>query len=113
MKKSLLILVLFMQQNCYASQTNNHSKELQDAEIQEIEERQKYTFGAHLEKTFKGNIIEFLVATSYLEPYQQKLAEKAFNQACKNFHAQKSDSKIDPANCASVQEYLEKLKNTR
>ncbi|MDP3788074.1 MAG: hypothetical protein Q8Q60_01990 [Candidatus Chromulinivorax sp.] len=131
MKKSLLILVLFMQSNCYGRLSekhilvwknlvqgiiakNNFLQAIQDKKIQDIEERKKFNFGTHLRTNFpESNIIDLLVAAYYLEPHQQIQAENAFNRACKNFHTQKSDAKIDPATCTTIGEYLERLKNTR
>ncbi len=114
MKKSLLILVLLMQSNCYGSQMNNNHKELQDKEIEEIEERKKYNFGQHLTANFpEDKIIEFLLAASYLTEHQERHAEKSFTLACNNYYKQKDAPLVDPATCANVGEYLEKLKSSK
>lgn len=96
---------------CSDSQETNQKKSI-DSEFAELQERKRFNFGKHLTQNFsQENIIDLLVTAYYLEPYQEKLAEQAFDEACTNYFKQSDEHRIDPTTCATVQEYLEKLKN--
>lgn len=93
-----------MQQDCYSSLD----------EFQEINNRQRAQFSQHLMACFpQENIIDLVVATSRLNLREKKYAETGIELACNNYHAQKHCPQVQPQDCSTVQEYLEKLKNIR